>query len=183
MLITCSAFCLEMWDVIWKMRFKFVLCRNYLKWFILVIMLDHLIVNFFDSSRLIFDEWRMLIFDYRVTYVYSRFVERRLWWDVKLDEASHQIWKKWLIKFWRKRLIKLDEWKRHLIKSDENDSSNLMTLFHQIERARHLIKFLKKKTIFLFSDEQSSATTFDVKNLILQKIIFCVKIAVISERS
>jgi hypothetical protein len=58
-----------------------------------------------------------------------------------------------------------------------------MTLFHQIERARHLIKFLKKKTIFLFSDEQSSATTFDVKNLILQKIIFCVKIAVISERS
>ncbi len=101
MLITCSAFCLEMWNVIWEMRFRFVLCKDCLKWFILVIMLDHFIVSFSDSSSLIFDEWRMLIFDYRVTYVCSRSVERRLWWNVKLDETSHQIW--------RKRLIKLDD--------------------------------------------------------------------------
>ncbi len=96
-------------DVIWEMRFRFVLCRNYLKWFIFVIILDHLIVNFFDSSSLIFDEWRMLILDYRVTYVCSRSVERRLWWNVKLDETFHSIWEKRFIKF------------------DENDSSNLMS--------------------------------------------------------
>jgi hypothetical protein len=57
-----------------------------------------------------------------------------------------------------------------------------MTSSHQIERTRHLIKFLKKETVFLFSDEQSSAATFDEENLVLQKIIFCVKIVVISER-
>jgi hypothetical protein len=30
---------------------------------------------------------------------------------------------------------------------------------------------LKRKTVFLFFDEQSSAATFDMKNLVLQKII------------
>ncbi len=124
MSITCFAFCLEMWDVIWEMRFRFILCRNCLKWFILVIMLDHLIVSFFDRLISLFDEWRMLIFDYRVTYVCSRSVERRLWWDVKLDEASHQIWS------------------NELIKLDESDSSNLTekTSSHQTWQKRHLIK-------------------------------------------
>jgi hypothetical protein len=114
-----------LWDVIWEMRFRFVSCKDCLRWFILVIMLDHFIVNFFWSSSLIFDEWRMLILDYRVTYVCSRSVERRLWWDVKLDETSHQVW--------RERLIKLNE----------SDSSNLtkQTSSHQIWRKRHLIKF------------------------------------------
>jgi hypothetical protein len=58
-----------------------------------------------------------------------------------------------------------------------------MTSFHQVERTRHLIKLLRRKTVLLFFDEQSSAATLDVKNLILQKIIFCVKTAVIDERS
>jgi hypothetical protein len=57
MSITCFASCLEMWDVIWEMRFRFVFCKDCLKWFILVIMLDHLIVSSFWSSNLIF--WRM----------------------------------------------------------------------------------------------------------------------------
>jgi hypothetical protein len=159
MLITCSAFCLEVWDVIWEMRFKFVFCRNCLKWFILVIMLDHLIVNFSDSSSFTFDEWRMLILDYRVTYVCSRSVERRLWWDVKLDETSHQTWRERLIKLdetshqtWWKRLIK----RKRLIKFDERDviSSNLTKASSHQTWDRHLIKLLKRETISLFSDEQ-----------------------------
>jgi hypothetical protein len=40
--------------------------------------------------------------------------------------------------------------------------------FHQVERTRHLIKLLRRKTVFLLFDEQSSAATFDVKNLVLQ---------------
>ncbi len=56
-----------------------------------------------------FDEWRMSILDYRVTHVCSRFVERRLWWNViKIDETFHQTHDERLIKF------------------DESDSSNLM---------------------------------------------------------
>jgi hypothetical protein len=130
MLITCSAFCLEMWDVIWKMRFKFVLYKNCLKWFILVIMFDHLIVNFFNSSSFIFDEWRMLILDYRMTYVCSRSVERRLWWNVKFNEA--------FIKFDENDSSNLT---KHLIKFDENDSSNLTKATHQTWwKRRHLIK-------------------------------------------
>jgi hypothetical protein len=106
--------------------------------------------QFFWSLSLILDEWRMLILDYRVTYVYSRFVERRLWWDVT-DETSQQIWRERLIKLdewkrhlikWRKRFIKLDEWKRHFIKFDESDSSNLMTSFYQT--------FEKKDNFFTF---------------------------------
>jgi hypothetical protein len=58
-----------------------------------------------------------------------------------------------------------------------------MTSSHQIERTRHLIKLLKRETVSLLSDEQSSAATLDVKNLVLQRIIFCVKTAVINERS
>jgi hypothetical protein len=57
-----------------------------------------------------------------------------------------------------------------------------MTSSHQVERARHLINLLKRETISLFFDEQSSAVTFDVENLVLQKIIFCVKTVVINER-
>jgi hypothetical protein len=103
----------------------------------------------------------MHILDYRMTYVCSRFVERRLWWNV-IDETSHQIW--------RKRFINLDEndssnlmnenvissndesdslnlMNENVISSnDENDSSNLTkaTSFHQVESARHFIKFFKK---------------------------------------
>jgi hypothetical protein len=73
-----------------EMRFQIFFWQKYFCEFVLVIMLDHLIVRFFWSSSLIFDEWRMLILDHQMTYVYSRSIERRLWWDVKLDEASHQ---------------------------------------------------------------------------------------------
>ncbi len=94
----------------------------------------------------------------RATYVCLRFVERRLWWDViKLDETSHQTYSERLIKLdesdssnlwmktsfhhiWRKRFIKLDERKRHLIKSNEHVISS---------------NFLKKETVSLLSDEQS----------------------------
>jgi hypothetical protein len=56
--------------------------------------------------------------------------------------------------------------------NDESDSSNLTkaTSSHQT--------FLRKQTISLLFDEQSSAVTFDLKNLVLQKIVFCVKINV-----
>jgi hypothetical protein len=160
---------------------------------------------FFDRLISLFSEWRMLILDYRMTYICSRSVERRLWWDVKLDEASHQTWNEATHQIWRKRLIKLDEsdssslttathqaWRKRLIQSNESDSSDLTkeTSSHQIWRKRHFIKFdenvissnfWKERQFFYFS-MSNSAATFDVKNLVLQKIIFCVKIAVISER-
>jgi hypothetical protein len=92
---------------------------------------------FFWLFSLAFDEWRMLILDYRVTYVCSRLVERRLWWDViKLDEKSHQTH--------CERLIKLDEsdssrlttsshqtWLKRFIKLDDVISSNLTKAIHQ----------------------------------------------------
>jgi hypothetical protein len=106
---------------------------------------------FFWSSSLIFDKWRMLILDYRVTYACSRSVERRMFvldlssdvWDetslnltrhfikfvvsdsLNLTKATHQTWwkKRHLIK-WRKRLIKLDE-------SDVISSSQISASSHQ----------------------------------------------------
>ncbi len=109
---------------------------------------------------------------YRATYIYSRLVERRLWWDVfKVDETFYQI-----------RC-------ERFINSDENDSSKLMNenvissnnesdLSNLTKTTSSHQFFLKKQTILLFSDEQSSAVTFDLRNLILQKIVFCVKINV-----
>jgi hypothetical protein len=105
---------------------------------------------FFDSSSLIFNEWRMLILDYRVTYVCSRFVERRLWWNVKLDEAFHQIWKE--------RFIKLDENDSSNLMSENVISSNLTKAIHQTWW-RHFIKsnervissnFWKERQFFYF---------------------------------
>ncbi len=135
MLITCFAFYLKVWNVIWEMRFRFILCRDCLKRFILVIMLDYLIVSFFWSSYLI---WRM-------THAHSRLSS-----DVCLfstcrtfDETFHQ--------FHCERLIKLDQTclTRHLIKlivsdlsnltSEKIISSNLTKAIHQIWW-RYLIK-------------------------------------------
>jgi hypothetical protein len=109
----------------------------------------------------------MLILDYQMTYICSRFVERRLWWNVKLDETFHQTW--------QKRLIKLDE----------SDSLNFTkeTSFHQILTKtsshqiwdRRLIQLLKRKAIFLLFNERSHATTRDMRNLVLQKIIFVLR--------
>jgi hypothetical protein len=187
MLITCFAFCLEVWDVIWKMRFKFALCRDCLRRFILVIMLDHLIVNFSDRlvSFLTNDacsfsiiEWRMSVLDLS-SDVY----------DATSDLTKH--------------FIKLDEsdssnLTKHLIKLDENDSSNLTKATHRTWRKRrHLIKLdesvissnLRSSSHQTFEKRDSLSTFWwaiscndawydDIRNLILQKIIFCAKINV-----
>jgi hypothetical protein len=173
MSITCFASCFEMWNVIWEMRFRFVLCRNCLKWFILVIMLDHLFVSFFWSSNLTFDEWRVLILDYRVTYVCSRSVERRLWWDVKLDEASRQTWNETTHQIWRERLIKFDESDSSNLTKENVISFNLTKASsHQTWRKSHLIKLWERRTILLLSDKRFHASTHNMKNLVLQNIIF-----------
>jgi hypothetical protein len=78
MLLTCFASCLEMWNVIWEMRLRFGFC---LKLFETIHFRDYAWSfhrQFFWLFNLIFDEWRMLILDYRVTYVCSRFVEQRM---------------------------------------------------------------------------------------------------------
>jgi hypothetical protein len=132
------------------------------EWFIFVIMLDHFIVSFFDRLVSLLMSDVCLFSICRTMYARFRFFDRRLWWDVKLDEAFYQ--NKTTHQTWRKRLIKFDE--KNLI-----SSKLTKTLFHQTWD-RHFIKFLKRKTIFLFFDELSHATTHDVKNLVLQKIIF-----------
>jgi hypothetical protein len=159
-LITCFTSCLEMWDVIWKMRFKFIFCWNYFWRFVFVIMLDHFIVNFSDylisfltndACLFLIIEWRMLILDLssdvydemslNLTRHFIKFIVSD---SSNLTKATHQTWwmKTSFHQIWRKRLIKLDEWKRHFIKFDESDSLNLMTSFHQI--------FEKKDTFFIF---------------------------------
>jgi hypothetical protein len=131
---------------------------------------------FFWSSNLTF--WRMahahsrlssdvcLSSICRVVYACLRSVERRLWWDVKLDEALHQTWSETTHQTWRKR--------RHLIKLDESViSSNLTkTSSHQIWRESLLIKLWDRRTILLLSDKRSHASTHDMKNLVLQNITF-----------
>jgi hypothetical protein len=108
----------------------------------------------------------------RTTYVCSRLVERRLWWKViKIDETFHQTRCERLINFDENDLSSLMN-ENVISSNDESDSSNLTktTSSHQI--------FSKRQTIFLLFDEQSSAMTFDLRNLVLQKIVFCVKINV-----
>jgi hypothetical protein len=167
---------------------------NFLRRFVLVIMLDQLIVNFSDRLISLFDEWRMLILDYRMTYVCSRSVERRMSVldlssnvclsstcrttfmmkrHLKLDETFHQIH--------CERLINLDKSDSLNLMNENVISSNLTRTTYQIwRRKRHFIKlnervissnFLKRETIFLFFDEQF-LKTFDVKNLILQNSFF-----------
>jgi hypothetical protein len=160
----------------------------------------------FWSLSLTFDEWRMLILDYRMTYICSRFVERRLWWDVT-DEISHQTW--------RERLIKLDESdssnsmnENVILSNDENDLSNLMnenvissndesdssnltkaTSSHQVEWARHLIKFFEQTdSFFTFwwaifcSDTWCEKLSLAESRFLSQDKYLC-KTAMISERS
>jgi hypothetical protein len=166
MLITCFAFCLEVWNVIWEMRFKFVLCRNCLKRFILVIMLDHFIVNFSDRlvSLLTNDacsfsiiEWHMPVLDLSSgVYDATSDLTKHL---IKLDESGSSNLTKATHQTWRKR--------RHLIKLDESViSSNLRSSFHQT--------FEKKDNFstFWWAISCSDAWYDDMRNLILQKIIF-----------
>jgi hypothetical protein len=127
MLITCFALCLEMWDVIWKMRFKFVSCWNHLWRFVLVIMLDYFIVSFFDclvsfltNDACLFSiiEWRMLVLDsssdvYDETSLnLTRHLIKLIVSDSSnLTKATHQIWwmKTSFHQIWRKRFIKFND--------------------------------------------------------------------------
>jgi hypothetical protein len=103
------AFCLEMWDVIWEMRFRFVSCRNCLSdsfsWSCLIISSS----DFSDRLVSLFSEWRMLILDYRVTHVCFRFVERHFWWSdsSNMTKVTHQTWRKKTSshQIWRKSVI------------------------------------------------------------------------------
>jgi hypothetical protein len=100
-------------------------------------------------------------------YVCSRSVERRLWWDVKLNETSHQTW--------RKRLIKLDESdSSNLTKETSSHQTLTKASFHQTWD-RRFIKLLRRKAILLLFDERSHATTGDMRNLVLQKITFVLR--------
>jgi hypothetical protein len=108
MLITCFASCLEMWDVIWKMRFKFVFCWNYLWRFVLVIMLNYFIVSFFDcliwlltNDVYLFSiiEWRLFVLDLS-SDVYDKtllnltndFIKFFVSDSSNLTKAIHQTW-------------------------------------------------------------------------------------------
>jgi hypothetical protein len=146
MLITCFALCLETWDVIWEMRFRFVLC---LKLFEMIRSRDHAWSShrlFFWSSNLVFDEWRMLILDYRVTYVCSRFVERRMF----ILDLSNDVYDETSLM-------------RHLIKLEKSDSSNLTKTTHQTWRKqRHLIKF--DDSVISSNLRSSSHQTFEKTN-------------------
>ncbi len=114
------------------------------EWFIFVIMLDHLIVNFSDHLVLFLanNACSFLIIKWRMS-----------------DETSSLM----------KHLIKV----RRLIKLDESDSLNLTSknvISSKLTKAsshqtwnRHLIKLLKRKTIFLFFDERFHAATHNVK--------------------
>ncbi len=120
------------------------------KWFILVIMLDYLVVNFSDRLT---SSWRIthahswlssdvyLFSICQATSVMRRLIKLEKSDSLNMTKTTHQTWRK----------------ERHLIKSDEKTSS------YQIWRKR-LIKLLKKKTISLLSDKQSSAAIIDVKN-------------------
>jgi hypothetical protein len=107
MLITCFTSCLEMWNVIWKIRFRFIFCWNYLWRFVFVIMLDNFIVNFFDclisfltNDACLFSiiEWRMLVLD-----------------------SSNDVYDETLLNL-----------TRHFIKFIVSDFSNLTKAIHQI---------------------------------------------------
>ncbi len=80
----------------------------------------------------------------RRTYVCSRFVERRLWWNVKLDETSHQTWE---------RLIKLDESDSLNLMNENVISSNLTKAIHQTWW-RHLIKSNERVISSIFWKER-----------------------------
>jgi hypothetical protein len=109
-----------MWDVIEKCDFRFFFfCRKYFCEFVFVIMLDHFIV-YVSTARLEFfrDDERDLIWFFEVT---------EFWQDdsSSLTKATHQTWRKRLIKFDKQYFVKFDRLyfikfdKEHLIKSDE----------------------------------------------------------------
>jgi hypothetical protein len=148
-----NVFCVLSQNVRCDLRNAIQICslQRLFERFILVIMLDHLIVNFFWSFSLTFSEWRMLILDYWVTYVCSRSVERRMF----VLDFSSEVYDE--TSSLTKHLIKV----RRLIKLDESDSSNLTwkdVISSKLTKAsshqtwdRHLIKlFEKRDNLFTF---------------------------------
>jgi hypothetical protein len=140
MLVTCFASCLEMWDVIWEIRFRFVSCRDCLSdsfsWSCLIIsssvFSDRLVLLLANDACLFsIIKWRMPVLDLS-SGVY--------------DEALSLM----------RHLIKV----RRLIKLDESGSSNLTkksVISSKLTKAsshqtwdRRLIKLLRRKTIFYF---------------------------------
>jgi hypothetical protein len=145
---------------------------NCLKRFVFVIMLDHFIVSFFDRlvSLLTNDacsfsiiEWRMFVLDlssdfYDETLLMKHLIKLKKSDSSNLTKATHQIWRKRLIKTWWEQ--------RHLIKLDDSViSSNLRSSSHQT---------FEETDDFSTFDERSHVATRDMKNLVLQKIIFVV---------
>jgi hypothetical protein len=171
MLITSFASCLETWNVIWEMRFRFILC---LKLFKTIRSRDHawsshrqFFIFFFWSSSLAFDEWhahsRLSSNVCLFSICRTTFMMRRRLWNISsnLRKTTHQTWRKRLIKIWREQ--------RHLIKLDDNViSSNLRSSSHQT---------FEKTDDFSTFDERSHVATRDMRNLVLQKItFFCVRL-------
>jgi hypothetical protein len=93
----------------------------------------------------------------RAMYARSRLLERRLWWDVELDETSHQ--NETIHQSWRKRLIKLDESDSSNLTRKDVISSNLTKASsYQTWRKRHFIKLDEK--IISSNLRSSSSQTF-----------------------
>jgi hypothetical protein len=131
MLVTCLVSKCEMWSR--NATSDFFSCREYLCEFVLVIMLDHLIV-YVSTVRLEFfqDDERSLIRFFEVTETWRSD-------SSSLTKATHQTWRKRLIKLDRQHLVKFDE--LYLIKSDER------LLIKSDER--YLIKFDERYLIKL----------------------------------
>jgi hypothetical protein len=137
-----NVFCVLSRNVRCDLRNAIQICllQKLSEWFVLVIMLDHLIVSFFWSSSSTFSEWRMPILDYQVTYACPRLssdvclfsicraasmMRHRAWWSISskwddssnLTKATHQTW--------RKETSSHQSWRRrHLIKFEIVVSSN-----------------------------------------------------------
>jgi hypothetical protein len=138
MLITCFTSCLEMWDVIWEIRFRFIFCEiicdDSFSWSCLIIsssVFFDCLVSLLMSDAYSFSiiEWRMSVLDLS-SNVY--------------DETSLNLTRN-LIKLIASDSSNLTKaihrnWRRHLIKFDWSDSSNLTTSSHQTWRKR-FIKF------------------------------------------
>ncbi len=129
------------------------------EWFILVIMLDHFIVNFSDRLVLLLanDACSFLIIKWRIS-VLDLFSDV---YDKTSSLMKHLIKVRRLIKTWRKRLIKLYESdSSNLTKKDVISSKLTKALSHQTWD-RHLIKL---KIVISSNLRSSSHQTFEKKD-------------------
>jgi hypothetical protein len=114
MLITCFAFCFEMWNVIENCDFRFFFLQNNLCEFVLVIMLNisSFMFRLFDSNFFeMINAWQ------------KRFIK---FWRKRLIKHERH-----LIKFDKRRFIKFDE--MYFIKFDKQHFIIFwQAIFHQI---------------------------------------------------